>query len=53
MCCNPLHHLLMPMGCGMDHSMEHEQSQTHTESALEILKSATCGAKSTKSNSRR
>ncbi len=38
MCCNPLHHLLMPMGCGMDHTMEHEQSQTHTESALEILK---------------
>ena len=37
-----LSHLLMPMGCGMDHDMNHasesEQAHPHTESALEILK---------------
>ncbi|MDP2730835.1 MAG: SHOCT domain-containing protein [Dehalococcoidales bacterium] len=37
-----LSHLLMPMGCGMDHDMNHasgsEQSDTHPESAIEILK---------------
>ena len=38
MCCNPLSHLLMPMGCGMDHASESEHAQTHAESALEILK---------------
>ncbi len=38
MCCNPLSHLLMPMGCGMDHTSASEESHTHVESALEILK---------------
>lgn len=38
MCCNPLSHLITPAGCGMDHGAESEQSQMHTESALEILR---------------
>ena len=38
MCCNPLSHPLMPMGCVMDHASESEQAQAHTESAIEILK---------------
>ena len=37
-----LSHLLMPMGCGMDHDMNHssgsDQSHTHPESSTEILK---------------
>lgn len=33
-----LSHLLMPMGCGMDHTSESEQAHTPFESALEILK---------------
>ncbi len=37
MCGGPFSHL-MPAGCGMDHTGEHEQPQIHTESALEILK---------------
>ncbi len=28
----------MPMGCGMDHTAEHERSQMHHDSALEILR---------------
>ena len=38
MCGGPFCNIFSPIGCGMNHASESEQTHTQTESALETLK---------------